>query len=358
MKNLLTTLTTALMLFNAITLQAQTTITVDNTPGSGAQFSDIQSAVDAASNGDTIYVQQSQSNYGVVVVDKPVTIIGRSALDANFITRIQEIRLTIGSDGTIIRGVSVINGISTVGEGGANPTTGVISNITITECTTSINLGSDGSSDSYDVQNITLSGINHRGIDLDSTVSNVLIDNSSITALSASNPSALLVSNCIFEMRSTSQPQIINSNVNGTITITNTIFEGPVSTLRISGNYSLSFCLLVNVNDPTNPVTVEPNTSATNNVNNCIFGQDPLFVLNGPIPGGQGIFTTIPDFNLQTGSPAIGAGFQGENIGYESTFNFKRLGKPRNFPEVKITNFTNISQPNGTLTFEIQATSH
>jgi hypothetical protein len=51
--------------------------TVSNNPGSLAQYSTIQAAVNASSNGDTIYVQGSASRYtGFNITDKRLTVIG------------------------------------------------------------------------------------------------------------------------------------------------------------------------------------------------------------------------------------------------------------------------------------------
>ena len=78
--NVLKWASAAMLLFNVITLQAQTTWTVDNTPNSGAQFSSIQAAINAASDGDTIYVQQSDITYNEpgnnIEINKDLTIIG------------------------------------------------------------------------------------------------------------------------------------------------------------------------------------------------------------------------------------------------------------------------------------------
>lgn len=53
-----------------------TTHTVDNNPGAGAQFSDLQTAVDAAEAGDTLYVAGSPDSYGDVAITKKLALIG------------------------------------------------------------------------------------------------------------------------------------------------------------------------------------------------------------------------------------------------------------------------------------------
>ena len=53
-----------------IFLSAQSTITVDNSPGSAAQFNDLQTAISNATSGDIIYVHPSETNYGNIELDK------------------------------------------------------------------------------------------------------------------------------------------------------------------------------------------------------------------------------------------------------------------------------------------------
>lgn len=65
-------LTTAIPL----ALAAQTTHTVDNDPGAGAQFTSVQNAINAANAGDTIYIQPSTISYGNVTVNKTIHLRG------------------------------------------------------------------------------------------------------------------------------------------------------------------------------------------------------------------------------------------------------------------------------------------
>ena len=62
----------------ASSLASNATIrTVNNNPGGLAQYSDLQAAINASSNGDSIYVHGSVNSYGnSEVIDKKLTIIG------------------------------------------------------------------------------------------------------------------------------------------------------------------------------------------------------------------------------------------------------------------------------------------
>src|SRR5690348_8515351 len=53
-----------------------TVITVDNNANSPGQYSSLQSAINAASAGDTLYVSGSTSSYGNFTLNKRLTLIG------------------------------------------------------------------------------------------------------------------------------------------------------------------------------------------------------------------------------------------------------------------------------------------
>ncbi|MFM9986345.1 MAG: hypothetical protein ACKVOK_13990 [Flavobacteriales bacterium] len=50
--------------------------TVSNNPDSPGEFSSLQSAIDAATNGDTLYVHGSPTNYGNIYLNRNLTLIG------------------------------------------------------------------------------------------------------------------------------------------------------------------------------------------------------------------------------------------------------------------------------------------
>ena len=55
-------------------------ITVSNNPNTPGQYSSLQTAIDAAASGDTLYVHGSGTSYGNVTITKPLTIIGAGAM--------------------------------------------------------------------------------------------------------------------------------------------------------------------------------------------------------------------------------------------------------------------------------------
>ena len=63
------------LLFGA-TLIAQNTWTVDNRPGTTAQFTSVQAAIDAAADGDFIYIHPSATSYSNVTLIKRLHLRG------------------------------------------------------------------------------------------------------------------------------------------------------------------------------------------------------------------------------------------------------------------------------------------
>lgn len=72
MKISMTLLLCAICLF----ANTQTVHTVDNRDQSGAQFTDLQAAIDASATGDIIQVHPSMTSYGNVTINKTLTIFG------------------------------------------------------------------------------------------------------------------------------------------------------------------------------------------------------------------------------------------------------------------------------------------
>jgi len=64
------TLNLLFLLFCVAHAFAQTTLTVDNSPNSGAMYQSVQAAIDASAVGDTIYIHPSPTSYGNITVTK------------------------------------------------------------------------------------------------------------------------------------------------------------------------------------------------------------------------------------------------------------------------------------------------
>jgi hypothetical protein len=348
--NVFTWASAALLLFNVITLQAQTTHTVDNTPGAGAQFTSIQAAINAASNGDTIYVQQSVTPYAGFSLNKQLILVGRGQNIDLFITNITfpPVTLTLGSDGSIIKGfrLSGLNTNSSIVNAGIN-------NITIQDCEiNSVDVGSGSLTNSFN--NWLFEGNRISAFRSAATVTNMVVQNNFFvpggSPILTLNPSSFLFTNNIIRLNS-NIGLLSSQGSSNIINISNCIIETPGANLSMPDNFQLNNCLLTDYTQRTNIVTIN-STATVQNTSGTVNGQDPLFT----IPADNSAL--IPDFTLLPGSPAIGAGLNGGDIGFEAGFIFKRFGNPKGIPEVKLTNFSTIAPQNGTVTFNIEARSH
>lgn len=88
-------------------------ITVSNNPNSPGQYTDLQTAIDAAAANDILYVHASATNYGYVTINKKLTIIGGGVLpdkSLQLLTSINTITLGYNSTGTSNASGSSISG--------------------------------------------------------------------------------------------------------------------------------------------------------------------------------------------------------------------------------------------------------
>ena len=94
-----------------------------NNTGADADYSDLQVAHDAASPGDTLYVEASPTEYGSLIISKKIHIFGTGYflgenmnLQANVITsKVYDIYLASGCNESTIQGMTVNHAIQTSG---------------------------------------------------------------------------------------------------------------------------------------------------------------------------------------------------------------------------------------------------
>jgi hypothetical protein len=72
MKKILSTFVFALIVLS----NYANVITVSNNPNSPGEYTDLQAAIDGATNGDTLYVHGSPTNYGTIYLNRNLTLIG------------------------------------------------------------------------------------------------------------------------------------------------------------------------------------------------------------------------------------------------------------------------------------------
>ena len=340
------------------------TITVSNDPDNPGQYDDLQAAVDAASAGDTILVspsgisaQNRPLSYGSVIINKKLAIIGPGineevsgeyAIIASIILTEQGPTLPDAS-GTLLSGLVILGNRS--GELGFSQVD--LNDIIVEKCV--INF----------IQMSTL----------------------------RSRYNNLLFKNCIIN----SMPLSFDAENSSNILFSNNIIQGTVggfSTGNVFGNMFLrNNVFIAENNDPERfnlPLRNMKNLILENNIfwawepggctdctftnnltyanfNNELIGansnnpgsvgsgniinQDPQFVKYD-----GGVFEYTDDFNLQTGSPAIGAGISGVDMGiYGGSYPWN-IDVATIVPEVTSLTITESSVPeDGQLEFTFSA---
>lgn len=293
-----TTLSILIVLGSMFNLYSQNVITVDNSPGANAEFSDLQTAISNASVGDILYVHPSETSYGVIDVDKSLTLIGYSHSSPDKETIVSDINLGEAASNTKISGFHITNDF-------------VIDNPTTT--LTGIVFENNKVDDSMRFSNAGVDGIVIRGnvIDYLGSVSNGSTANVYTNAIITNNIITTIIYVRFSQSISIKNNVFLNAAVNhripenGNQIIQNSIFLHNSSLTRDVNDASLLFqnCLAFNLGSGNMEALL-----GSNNLNN----NDPLFTETN----GNAVFdSSIDDYTLQTGSQGIGAGIDGEDLG-------------------------------------------
>jgi len=326
-----------LMLVFALLLSANkafpTILTVSNNIAISAQYSDIPTAIAAASSGDTIYIHGSNVNYGNITINKPLVLIGPGYGPTNptgFAAQIGYLYLdTItgvsGASGTYIAGL-YINYINMTGAYNSV----ALNNITIrrNQITGYLYIGySNTQCHNWTISENLINSISY-SIDQSNT-SNILVNNNIISYMYNAynsiyvndiiyyNPtfSVCTVSNCIFIYSATN-----NSSSNSTFN--NNLFSSAFNFTNGSNIFS-------------------PANQATTN-------SDPQFV-----GGTATTYLSISDYHLKTASAGHNAGTDATDLGVYGGTSFIWGGTPP-VPMVYFYNLKpNYVQSNGNLNITV-----
>ncbi|MCF7561451.1 hypothetical protein L3X39_12455 [Sabulilitoribacter multivorans] len=316
----------------AISTQSQTVHVVDNNQGSGAQFTTIQAAVDAATANDIIYVQPSPNSYGNILMTKPLSIYGIGhipELNAGQVASISDIYFRSGNaSGSKISGL-YINNIY------LDLTTDNNHDVIITNNRIAY-IG--GNSSTSRANNAIISGnyirnANFNAIDIYSSqnwiISNNIIEqpntSSTWSTFSRFNASTIFNNNIIWTRQNgdaNNSIQLFN-NCSGT-QISNNIFlfRGTnVENMNLGSNNALTF---------QNNLTYSYNSTLDALSGTNIDNSDPQFVSFNP---NASLNSTSNDYQIQAGSPAENAGTDGNDLGvYNGNFPFNLRGYPTELP--------------------------
>ncbi|MHC1706884.1 MAG: hypothetical protein AB9842_05105 [Bacteroidales bacterium] len=329
-----------------ITLKAQTIITVDNNPGSGAMYTNLQTAIDNAMPGDILHVSGSATNYGGINVGKQLTIIGaginnpygeETSISAIYLNRTN---IELSASGSVLKGLRIDGGVYPTGSfPGGTAQTQTITNVTFERCVLFIYFGSYSYSD-ITVRNSWVFAYNSV------SGSNIVFENNVFSAgyFNSIYCTSLFLRNNIF-LNLTSN---IFAGSGSGVVIENNIFYGakPQGITGASFNNNITYMCIDNVIPGTG------NVGSGNLVN-----QDPKFV-NFPLAGGA--FAWTYDFHLKPESPCIGAGTDGTDIGiYGGNYPVEPFGANPNIPQMMEISFPenqSTAPVGGTLNVNFKAT--
>jgi hypothetical protein len=329
---------------------AATVLTVSNHVLGGAQYANMQSAINAASNFDSLIVEGSLTVYDMDYLSKPLVVIGQglNTQKQNF----KQTKFGKGSSGP--------------GSAGSYSMTGGSSGSKFY----GINFFIDASSSSNPVQALTIGA------------SNLLFENCMFDRLVYVSGNNITFKNCIFI-----QPgELRLTGVISNILFMNCVFNGQIyggssgETQIVTIDHSLLLstgacfvdCLGFDIRNNIfmNTTGVSGITSGTfqNNLCRNSFTFPPAMNTNngGNLTGTDPLFTTYTfgemyspsqDYHLQLGSPATGAASDATEIGVHGGLTkFSETMEPLILPVVRSMNVTNFTvAPNGTINIQISA---
>ncbi len=349
-----------LILTVLFTFKSNSQIIVDNNIGVNATYSDLQTAIDDANANDIIYVQPSETNYGNITIDKPLTLIGKSHSQIGVeISRVSTINITPEGSNSTFKGLRITTSVNLNGVDGTafNANAQMVENIILENCKVYNVVYSDFIRH-YNADETFQNGVSANNITIIGNVINKLLLQA--TNLSISNnwfwgrvtvwrPDATSINHCIF----TGQNIKNNGDAIAKVLVQNCLFLANSSSDKFLHTNESQYdnCLTYNYGSGSYDLST---TAVEMLTNNMLFNTNPLFedLSNGnPI----GIFNEN-NYSLQTTSPAVGSGFNGEDISINGNgFTFNTIGSPAGYPSVKIINSTAIIPNNGILSITIQA---
>jgi hypothetical protein len=317
-------------------------LTVNNRSGSTAQYATIATAITAATAGDTIYVQGSETAYGNFDLDKKLVFIGPGHNPQKQVALKAEIgTITLGktanSTGSTFIGLN-INQINS-----SNSFT--INDITIKRCYIGV-IYSYGNSTSeptnWVIENNIVTSTIYVSNNQNSTTANQFIINNNILTGVIYYANESFINNNIFI-------STVSSNANAfylvrNCTMQNNIFYGvsPEGASNSTFNNNLSYSTTAN------PIPYGTNFGTANKVN-----VDPAFT-DFPTAG-AGTFNYDYDFHLQASSPGKNAGTDGKDMGVYGGVGFSESGEPA-VPQIREFVIKNsVVAPNSKLNITIKA---
>lgn len=344
----------ALLVISVSTVYA-TVRNVSNSPTAPVNtpftYNSLQTAVDSAADGDSLYVHGTNIDYGVITItNKTVTLIGAgygNNLSSNFqqktyISRIQFAGFT-GTKDVVLVGLYLPSNPSVVNSSG-----GAVNNLLIDRCAMYRLVAN--CNNLIMRQSILEEGCDGNSIFAPTVNGNALIQNCVLSGvISNSSTNTSVWDHNIFKGADCVPPSV--GTYNGTATFTNNIFNNGYG-INVS-NCTFNNNLFVSVASPLG----SGNTGTGN-----IFSTSANFVNNAGASNtiGKDNYCTAVDYHLATGSAAIGAGTGGTDLGIYGGVNALPATAVLNgvpaMPRITEMNVQNLSvSPTGNLNVQIKA---
>ena len=347
----------SLIILSGVITSFAAKLTVDNTPGSAAQYSGIQAAITASSSGDTILVYGSSYSYGAVSIDKKITLIGSAGVDPEVSNESTPTISTITfaahttPNGTVISGfkLSYINLTSyTVNDVGVynNFFLGGSYGIYFYSCSAS-NWVIEGNVFQSNTQNSLFENYSNTA-----SLNNILVKNNYIETqqyyyyVAQYANSAFTFRNNVFVCRSGNGYNFFNA-------CSNVLFENNIfwftnaAYVDITGQQCAGCVFNNNIIYNSGGGTMTAIGSIGNGVTgtNNLMNQDPQFVSFNEANN----YTITESYRLTNASPGHLAGTDGSDIGlYGGNYTWENRKYPKAFPHQEIFNVINSSVPQGT----------
>lgn len=338
------------LLFASSFLAAQTTYTVNNNPNTAADFSNLQTAINTVPAGSILYVQQSATSYGGIVINKKINLVGRSHSDSSYKSQVDAVNFVAGGSDSSIKGLL----IASIGESGS---AAILSNITIVDNNiSSISVGS-----LHTFNNTLIQGnILNSALYTYTNASNILITNNLIfcSTLYFAKVDTLLLSNNVFSYGA-GNPSITNGSASDVLSISNCIFITNTATNRnvdlVRGTAAIQVnnCITYNYNTTfTYGFTTGVGITTSGNVK---LNTNPLFTNVGLIAPGLASPSNSSFYNPSTDNLILQAGSPITDGGIFKDYKFKINGVPTGYPTIKVVENSATVPKNGNLSVTIEA---
>lgn len=295
-----------LLFFLPLSLFSQNIINVDNSVGSIAEYTSLQDAIEAAGSEDLIYIHGSTSNYGDIVVNKKVTLIGpgyflaanNGGINSLAPAIVTNLDLLEGSDNSVVMGLT----LELVGESTSQDRALIsnTSNVVFIKNMVKGNVRIETSANivfrnNYTLKYKTLASFGGE-LEIREGSSNILVTNNCFSN------SFTHSSNINISMDGNTNAKIYNNIFTSTIECDNSIIKNNIflngRNIEINNNSISSNLFSVPESD------LIPNNSTTPNNSSICLGYPE-----------QGFYTSDGRFALKPDSPAIGAGEGGVDCG-------------------------------------------